>query len=150
MAIRVIYRCSSALLVLFLVACGGTGLDQQTLVAHEETTEARFNQLYTTATVNAEWALATVERSQTQIARGMSQRAGMLATLEARGFDTSVLPGADASPPEPPPSNGDSPDQAGDDFSLATPPPDNAGARGNEDIGVTPFTLPPPDRKSVV
>jgi hypothetical protein len=113
-----------------LTACGETGADQQTLIAHEETTEARFSELYVTATVEAEIMLLTLEHAQTEAARTISQRNAMISTLQARGVDTSVLPGVTVeSPPTPPPNIGNN----------NQPPP----VEVTPAVQVTPFTVTP-------
>jgi hypothetical protein len=113
-----------------LAACGETGAEQQTLIAHEATTEARFNELYITATVEAEIMLLTLEHAGTQAARAISQRNAMISTLQARGVDTSVLPGVTPeSPPTPAPSTGNNNE----------PPP----VEVTPGVQVTPFTVTP-------
>jgi hypothetical protein len=94
------------LLGLALVACGGTGADQQTLAAHDDSLSTQFAAIRITATTEAERYLSTAEFSQTRIARVFGQRGEMISTLEARGVDTSILPGAVTFEPTTPPLGG--------------------------------------------
>jgi hypothetical protein len=131
---RLIKSCVLAILLITLAACGGTGTEQQTLVVHGETMEAHFDSLRTTATVEAELMLATLERSQTELARVSSQRAAMISTLSARGVDIGALPGVATLPA--------AEDSGASLFpEVAEQPPGEQ--EGSSRVQVTPFTLTP-------
>jgi hypothetical protein len=90
------------LVVLLLAACGGVSPEEQTLEAHQNGQSTQMHDLRMTATVGAERLMITLEYAETRIARAHSQQENILATLEARDIDTSILPEAATLPPVPP------------------------------------------------
>lgn len=77
-----------------LAACGQTSTDKQTLEAHDLSLATRIAGLRATDDVEQERLLVTVEHAQTQVARASTQQLLIVLTLDARGVDTRILPGA--------------------------------------------------------
>lgn len=118
-------------LVILITACGNTSTEQQTLNAYDEDFANRMSDLRTTATVQIERLLVTVERAQTDAVRATQEMGFMVSTLQARGTETIDLPGVVTLQPTP-----DS--QQVDNFgNRATP-------IGQGNLQVTPFS-PTPD-----
>lgn len=124
------------LLIFALTACGADANTQQTMVAYHTLVSTQRVAFYTTATVEAERALVTLDAIQDRIDRALSQRQFMLATLEARGIDTRLLPPLITPTPAPP-----SPTPA--DTSLADSTPDIADTPLPTAVIITPLAITP-------
>jgi len=85
---------AGVVLTIVMVACGNTSNEQQTLDAFGTDFNSRMDNLHATATVGIEEIVITVEHVGTDIARARERQEDMLFTLESRGVDISILPGA--------------------------------------------------------
>lgn len=128
------------IILVSLAGCVSSGTDQQTLEAYNSTLNAQLSSIQTTATVERERLLVTIEHAETRVAHVSTQQREMLSTLEERGVDTSILPSVITEPA--PASNNDLPTpaiQVNDNRPpVATPP-----AVTVTQVQVTPFTVTP-------
>ena len=104
---------ASVLLALLAGACGsivGPTAQEMTLVAQNDGLGTQIAQLQSTATVEVDRMMITVEHAQTEVSGVQSQRDAMRATAVARGTDSSFfdisIPSVDDAPP--PDNNEDS------------------------------------------
>jgi hypothetical protein len=98
-------------LVVLAAACSGTSTQEQTLAAQNTQLASQMAVIRTTATVEADHILITVEHVQTEVQRVENEGTSLASTLVARGTAPASLPTIDV--------------QAGSALppSTATPPP---------------------------
>lgn len=133
---------SLVFLILILAACGADGVSQQTMVAYQTFVSTQRASFYITATVDAERGQVTLNAIQQRIDRALTQRQFMLATLQARGIDTSRLPPPLTPTPVPPsPASDDISNPEATANVLDTPLPTS--------VIITPFIITPTVTTSV-
>jgi hypothetical protein len=134
-------------MIIFLIAaCSGQSTVEQTLIAENQGLSTQMADIHSTATVQADRAIVTLEHALTEIKHVDNQHVQLLSTLVGRGTPTQaigeILPQANVpplptQPTAPPPSNTEEP--LAQDATSAT-----------SAVNVTPTVVSPPRLSNVI